>query len=223
MTPAEHEEICQLYDPYVYSHHLLSDRITDPLMLGRTHLNSKCSHGLNDRCRLAILTTSCSRRIQEALTRYQWNRRMENDRRAIFFKYLQYGGVDASQNYGTGVSPKELKQMSNYEARQARSQTVIQRDRQDLKVNFEKVARGFLYVQGTSLTRSLANDAIEAPFTPTTTTRKVRRASSLQLGLSETSSHIFFTMMCVPSTRTTFTRHGRSVTLLLWSFGRTSN
>jgi hypothetical protein len=44
---------------------------------------------------------------------------MENDRRAIFFKYLQYGGVDASQNYGTGVSPKELKQMSNYEARQA--------------------------------------------------------------------------------------------------------
>jgi hypothetical protein len=87
---------------------------------------------------------SYSRRIQEALTRYQWKRRMENDRRAIFFKYLQYGGVDASQNYGTGVSPKELKQMSNDEARQARSQTMIQRDQEELEVNFEAVARGFL-------------------------------------------------------------------------------
>lgn len=89
---------------------------------------------------------SLFRRIQEALTRFQWKRRMENDRRAIFFKYLQYGGVDASQNYGTGVSPKELKQMSNDEARQARSQTMIPRDRQKQEVNFEEVVRGFLYV-----------------------------------------------------------------------------
>ncbi|KAJ5370907.1 uncharacterized protein N7496_006999 [Penicillium cataractarum] len=104
MTPAEHEESRQTYDP----------------------------------------SYPFEQRIQEALTRFQWKRRMENDRRAIFFKYLQYGGVDASQNYGTGVSPKELKQMSNDEARQARSQTMIPRDRQEQEVNFEEVARGFL-------------------------------------------------------------------------------
>lgn len=170
-----------------------------------------------------MLTTSFSRRIQEALTRYQWKRRMENDRRAIFFKYLQYGGVDASQNYGMGVSPKELKQMSNDEARQARSQTMIQPERQNLEVSFEAVARGFLYVQRSPLSMNLANDTTEALFTPITTTQKVRRVSRLQLGLSETSSHIFSIMMRVPSTRTTFTRRGRSAILLQWSFGRMSN
>ncbi|KAJ5488898.1 hypothetical protein N7539_003788 [Penicillium diatomitis] len=97
MTPAEHEEIRQIYDP----------------------------------------------RIEEALARYQWKRRMENDRRAIFFKYLQYGGVDASQNHGTGVPPRELKQMSTDDARQARSQTMIPMERRSLEVNFEEVARGF--------------------------------------------------------------------------------
>ncbi|EPS32590.1 hypothetical protein PDE_07550 [Penicillium oxalicum 114-2] len=82
-------------------------------------------------------------RIEEALTRYQWKRRMENERRAIFFKYLQYGGIDASQNSGTGVSPKELKQMSTDDARQARSQTMIPLERRKLRVSFEEVARGF--------------------------------------------------------------------------------
>ncbi|CEJ58505.1 hypothetical protein PMG11_07159 [Penicillium brasilianum] len=83
-------------------------------------------------------------RIQEALTRYQCKRRMENDRRAIFFKYLQYGGVDASQNYETGIFPRELKQMSSEEGRQACSQTMIPQERKELEVNFEEVARGFL-------------------------------------------------------------------------------
>lgn len=225
MTPAEHEESRRLFDQYVCSHHLLFYRITDHL-LGPTHLNSTDSHDLSHKCRPGMLITAWSRRIQEALTRYQWKRRMENDRRAIFFKYLQYGGVDASQNYGMGVSPKELKQMSNDEACQARSQTMIQRHRQNLKVSFEEVARGFLYVSRGFLTRrlkTLANDATEALFTSITTTQKVRRVSRLQLGLSETSSHICSIMRCVPSTRTTFTRHGKSATLLPWSFGRMCN
>lgn len=196
---------------------------TDFLLLGPTHLNSKYSQDLNHTCRSGMLISSCSRRIQEALTRYQWKRRMENDRRAIFFKYLQYGGVDGCQNYGTGISPKELKQMSNDEARQARSQTMIQRDRQGLEVNFEKVARGFLYVQESSLTMNLANDTTEALFMPITTIRKVRRVSRLQPGLFKTSSHIFSIMTCVPNTRTTFTRRGGSAILLQWSFGRMSS
>lgn len=68
---------------------------------------------------------------------------MENERRAIFFKYLQYGGIDASQNSGTGVSSKELKKMSTDDARQARSQTMIPLERRKLRVSFEEVARGF--------------------------------------------------------------------------------
>ncbi|KAF3384968.1 Argonaute-binding protein 1 [Penicillium rolfsii] len=124
MTPAEHEENRRLYDLSVPPLYLLRHRFTDFLLLGPTQLNSK--------------------RIQEALTRYQWKRRMENDRRAIFLKYLQYGGINANQNYETSLSLKELEQMSNDEAQQARGQTMIPRDRQGLEINFEAVARGFL-------------------------------------------------------------------------------
>jgi hypothetical protein len=149
---------------------------------------------------------------------------MENDRRAIFFKYLQYGGVNAGQNYETGIPPMELKQMSIEEGRQARSQIMIPRDRQELEVNFEEVARGFLYVYKRRLfARNLTNGAAGAPFTPITIIQIVKKASALRLGLSETSSHICSTMMCVPSTRTTSTRRGESATLPRWSFGRTSN
>lgn len=223
MTPAEHEESRQLYDPYVILPPFVVLESIDFLLLGPTHLNSKYSQDLNHTCRPGMLINSSSRRIQEALTQYQWKRRMENDRRAIFFKYLQYGGVDASQNHATGISPKELKQISNDEARQAHSQTMIQRDRQGLEVNFEKVARGFLYVQESSLTMDLANDTTEALFMPITSTRKVRRVSRLQPGRFETSSHIFSIMTCVPNTRTTFTRRGGSAILLQWSFGGMSS
>ncbi|KAJ5690333.1 hypothetical protein N7462_004725 [Penicillium macrosclerotiorum] len=85
-----------------------------------------------------------SPRIEEALARYQWKRRIEPDRRNILFKYLQYGGIVASQNYGAGVPPKELKQMPVEEARQARSQTTIPLDRSKLQVSFNEVVRGFL-------------------------------------------------------------------------------
>ncbi len=144
LTPAEHEEMRRVYNPYVSFLLLLSCSVTNNLlMLGPTRLRSEFSCPPRDLCSPEMLTSVNYRRIQEALTRYQWKRRMENDRRSIFFKYLQYGGVDASQNYGTGISPKDLKQMSNDEARQARSQTMISPERRGLEVDFEKVAKGF--------------------------------------------------------------------------------
>ncbi|KAJ5587282.1 uncharacterized protein N7459_003047 [Penicillium hispanicum] len=83
-------------------------------------------------------------RIEEALMRFQQKRRIEPNRRNVFHKYLQYGGITVGPNFGTGVSPQELKDMDEEEAMKARCQTALAKEIEGLEVNFDKVARGFL-------------------------------------------------------------------------------
>ena len=78
--------------------------------------------------------------------RFQHKRRILPDRLNVFHKYLQYGGVSAGQNYGTGVSAQEVKGMPEEEAMKARSQTTVQRSREHLEINFNEVLKGFLSV-----------------------------------------------------------------------------
>ncbi|KAJ5629559.1 hypothetical protein N7528_003216 [Penicillium herquei] len=83
-------------------------------------------------------------RVEEALMRFDRKRRIESSRRNIFHKYLQYGGITIGPNFGTGVPAKELKTMTKVEAMQARSQTMIEKEREHLHVSFDEVVRGFL-------------------------------------------------------------------------------
>ncbi|CAI7675166.1 unnamed protein product [Penicillium manginii] len=85
-------------------------------------------------------------RFEDALMRFQHKRRILPDRLNVFHKYLVYGGVSAGPNYGTGVSAKEVKGMTDEEAMQARTQTAVEKSREGLKldISFNEVAKGFL-------------------------------------------------------------------------------
>lgn len=76
--------------------------------------------------------------------RFDRKRRMDSWRRNIFHKYLQYGGISIGPNFGTGVPLKELKEMTREEAMQARTQTMIEKERASLNISFDAVVRGFL-------------------------------------------------------------------------------
>lgn len=62
----------------------------------------------------------------------------------MFHKYLQYGGITVGPNFGTGVTPQELKEMGEEEAMRARSQTAIAKEREGIEINFTKVLKGYL-------------------------------------------------------------------------------
>lgn len=79
--------------------------------------------------------------------RFQYKRRIESDRRKVFLKYLQYGGVTIGPNIGTGVDTQDIKEMTEDQIMQIRTQTAIQKERETLEVSFNTVVRGFLYVQ----------------------------------------------------------------------------
>ena len=79
--------------------------------------------------------------------RFQQKRRLEPERNRVFHKYLQYGGITVGPNFGTGLSGQDLKAMGDEEALEARCQTALARELEGLEVNFDKVARGFLYAQ----------------------------------------------------------------------------
>lgn len=94
----------------------------------------------------ADLTCLCSR-CDEAIKRFLDKRRLEPDRRKVFLKYLQYGGVSVSQNQMQGVSPQELKEMDKEEGMQARCHTRIFPDEEeDFEISFNNIATGFLQV-----------------------------------------------------------------------------
>lgn len=78
--------------------------------------------------------------------RFQHKRHILPDRLNVFHKYLKYGGVSAGPNYGTGVSAKEVKGMTDEEAMQARTQTFVEKSResQNLEISFNEVVKGFL-------------------------------------------------------------------------------
>ncbi|KAJ5086521.1 hypothetical protein NUU61_007828 [Penicillium alfredii] len=83
-------------------------------------------------------------RIDEALSRYQSQRRFENDRSSIFVKYLKYGGVNVGPKPFAGVTPQELRDMDKEDAIKARSQTGVPFSQMNLDVDFHEVVRGFL-------------------------------------------------------------------------------
>lgn len=93
---------------------------------------------------LVPILTSPSR-IEDALLRYQKNRRLESDRRDVFLKYLAYGGVNVGQRMFGGLDGRDLQQMDSEQILQARSMTSVGKDRSNLTVDFDAVVRGFLY------------------------------------------------------------------------------
>ncbi|KAJ5893588.1 hypothetical protein N7495_005279 [Penicillium taxi] len=82
-------------------------------------------------------------RLDDALIRFQMKRRFDPVRRNIFMKYLQYGGITVSQNYGTGIGTRELREMKDEDAARARSQTMIELSRGNLDVDFDLALKGY--------------------------------------------------------------------------------
>ncbi|RAK99031.1 uncharacterized protein BO80DRAFT_143151 [Aspergillus ibericus CBS 121593] len=83
-------------------------------------------------------------RLEDALLRYQKNRRLESDRRVVFLKYLAYGGVDIGQKMFGGVDGRDLQAMDSEQILQARALASIKKDKSNLAVDFDAVVRGFL-------------------------------------------------------------------------------
>ncbi|CAG7930815.1 unnamed protein product [Penicillium olsonii] len=125
ITPQEFEENKKIYDPSTNSR----VRSIKPI-LGAI---------------LANLTCLCSR-CDEAIKRFLAKRRLEPERRKVFLKYLQYGGVGVGQNQMQGVSPQELKEMDKEEAMQARCNTRIFPTEKEFPISFNRVATGYLQV-----------------------------------------------------------------------------
>lgn len=92
---------------------------------------------------LALILTSPSR-IEDALLRYQKNRRLESDRRDVFLKYLAYGGVNVGQRMFGGLDGRDLQQLDSEQILQARAMTSVGKDKSNLAVDFDAVVRGFL-------------------------------------------------------------------------------
>ncbi|GFF41661.1 argonaute-binding protein 1 [Aspergillus udagawae] len=83
-------------------------------------------------------------RMEDAILRFQKKRRIECDRREIFLKYLQYGGVDISQKMFTGTDQRDLKEMDSEDILLARAQTSIAQEQLNLQIDFNAVVKGFL-------------------------------------------------------------------------------
>lgn len=82
--------------------------------------------------------------MEDAILRFQKKRRIENDRREIFLKYLQYGGVDISPKMFTGTDQRDLKEMDSEEILLARAQTSIAQEQLNLHIDFNAVVKGYL-------------------------------------------------------------------------------
>ncbi|PYI06369.1 hypothetical protein BO78DRAFT_461311 [Aspergillus sclerotiicarbonarius CBS 121057] len=83
-------------------------------------------------------------RLEDALLRYQKNRRLESDRREVFLKYLAYGGVDVGQKMFGGVDDRDLQALDSEQILQARALASIRKDKSNLTVDFDAVVRGYL-------------------------------------------------------------------------------
>jgi hypothetical protein len=82
--------------------------------------------------------------MEDAILRFQKKRRIENDRREVFLKYLQYGGVDISPKMFTGTDQRDLKEMDSEEILMARAQTSIAQEQSNLQIDFNAVVKGYL-------------------------------------------------------------------------------
>lgn len=83
--------------------------------------------------------------MEEAILRYQKNRRIVTERREVFMKYLSYGGVNVSQKMFAGVDDREMQEMDSEQIMLFRGQTSIEEDRSDQPIDFDAVVKGYLY------------------------------------------------------------------------------
>ncbi|KAE8351542.1 Argonaute complex, subunit Arb1 [Aspergillus coremiiformis] len=83
-------------------------------------------------------------RVEEALLRYQKNRRMEPERHGIFMRYLAYGGVDVSPKMFAGVDERGLQQLDSEQVLIVKGQTNIPQECEKLPVDFNAVVKGYL-------------------------------------------------------------------------------
>ncbi|RHZ46725.1 uncharacterized protein CDV56_102128 [Aspergillus thermomutatus] len=124
ITPEEYAEGREIYDVYVIDA-TLGDESADKQ-----------------------ITLSSSRpiihRMEDAILRFQKKRRIECDRREIFLKYLQYGGVDISPKMFTGTDQRDLKEMDSEQILLARAQTSIAQEQSNLLIDFDAVVKGYL-------------------------------------------------------------------------------
>ena len=71
---------------------------------------------------------------------------MDSDRRNIFTKYMSYGGVDMGPKMFQGNDQRGLQDMEAEDILTATAQSVIPTDRSHWIIDFELVAKGYLYV-----------------------------------------------------------------------------
>lgn len=83
--------------------------------------------------------------MEDAILRYQKNRRLEPERSAVFIKYLGYGGVNITPKMFTGTDKRELEEMDKDEILVAKGQTSIDKERADLPIDFNAVVKAYLY------------------------------------------------------------------------------
>ncbi|KAJ6134041.1 hypothetical protein N7523_000363 [Penicillium sp. IBT 18751x] len=83
-------------------------------------------------------------RIEEALRRFQFRRRIEPARLNMFSRYLKYGGVDIESVIASEANNRELENMTKDQIIQARAIAEIRKERATLDVDFDLVLRGFM-------------------------------------------------------------------------------
>ncbi|KAI5464937.1 Argonaute complex, subunit Arb1 [Mariannaea sp. PMI_226] len=116
-----------------------------------------------------------SERIQACIQRYRSRRRLQGERALMFNEYLFLGGVDTNPAAFGGFDPRELKDLTPAQRREATATDIIygttsagdkfyNGDENAWTVDFAKVAAGFLsvtLVQITSFERKLMEQGID--------------------------------------------------------------
>ncbi|KAL2862371.1 uncharacterized protein BJX67DRAFT_385738 [Aspergillus lucknowensis] len=83
-------------------------------------------------------------RVEDALLRFQKNRRIESDRLEVFHKYLAYGGIDAGPKMFAGSDDRDLNELDHDQILLARGRTTIDQNKSSLTVDFNAVVTGYL-------------------------------------------------------------------------------
>lgn len=82
--------------------------------------------------------------MEDAILRYQKNRRLLNDRREVFSRYLAFGGVDVGPKMFGGVEDRDLQEMDKEQIMLAGAQESIRQVRSELPVDFNAVVASYL-------------------------------------------------------------------------------
>lgn len=121
-----------------------------------------------------ILTNQSPSRIEDAILRYQKNRRIVTERGQVFMKYLSYGGVSVTQKMFAGVDDREMQNMDGEQVMMHRAQTSIEDERSELPVDFDAVVKGYLYALGLAISH-ITNCVLEPRTSRTSSTPRPRK------------------------------------------------